>query len=1041
MLPLRIELEGFLTYRQKATLDFRGHWLWAITGANGAGKSAIFDAITFVLFGEHRGGRQREELLISQGADYSRVAFDFGVGSSAYRVERTLTRRRGRRGQLTGLEKTYQVYSLDPSTPELAAGQPLPDTNSRDGLEKWVCETIGLSNKTFASSVLLRQGEADKFVTAPPAERKGVLMDVLDLQPYLRLEAAARRHATDWRSRAETTGHAFQALAHATQDALEQATERLRSAQEAAAKAEADVRATDGTLANARRFADLTHKIRTARQQLEPLKAILIDASVIEVAQQELTELNDVLPKLHAIYQHRRAAEAARNRASDSRRLAEAVDVSAAEVAHRESADVSKRAGKEYEGARAVLTEARGEEERLRPFVEMATTIARLRGEASDFETTAAQLERETVGLEQAREYYRACGLAARSIAGLQALANDRREAAAEDDRTRQIVERLGELEAEVAQKTQYVQAAQQALSAATAAIRELEIALAGRQTAHDSVNAELANRQAAGNEGTCSRCGQAVDAVHIQREIDDCVKRRGTFVEEIDGLKAQLGRERAEAERAGSALKRAENNQAVAEAALSDARRKAQEHGERRDRASVRAAQHLAALPEPYRGLAGETKYPDEVALAHVAALAGGLAEAETTWRSLDQKASRAAALREQAAHAHDLLTQANDRFPGVDLAEAQTSHEAARAKVTSLATAERDAFARWQAAQAAATAADQETKACLAEHNRLTKEAGKQDASANADERAAQALQAQVTAAWQERAAKVDLGCITAAQARQREIAPVAAKGQALTKAREECPRIEGELTAHEDALSAIPDADRIAVASAEVHLVAMQTARKRASVARDQAVAAETTLKGEFQRRQELERIHQREQGLAHDYGLLTKYLGKDHLQAWLVQGAQEAIGQAANIYLAAISDGLLRLNLQPKDDDLEILVSDLSSGQEPMEVKFVSGSQRFRVAVALALAIGQYSGGASRQIKSVIIDEGFGSLDADGRRQMIEQLKALEGTLDRVILVSHHEAFHDAFANGYHIEKTDGTSRATLRHDMETRVVTE
>jgi len=1041
MLPLRIELEGFLTYRQNVTLDFRGHWLWAITGANGAGKSAIFDAITFVLFGEHRGGRQREELLISQGTDYARVAFDFAVAGSTYRVERTLTRRRGRRGQLTGLEKTYQVYVLDPNAPDLAAGQAVPGTNNVDGLEKWVCNTIGLSNRTFASSVLLRQGEADRFVIAPPAERKSVLMDVLDFQPYVRLEAAARRHANDWKSRAETTGHAFQALAHATQDALAQATGDLRSAQEVAGKAGADVRAADHTLANARRFADLTQKMRAARQQLETLKAILIDASVIEVAQQELAELNDVLPKLRAIYQHRQAAEAARNRAGVSRRLAEALDVSAAELAQREGAEAVRRAGQEYERTRTVLTEARGEEDRLSPFAEIAATIARLRREASDVETKAAQLEQETVGLTQALEHHRQCDLATRSIAGLRALANDRREAEAEDSRRRQIAEHLGELEAAVAQKTQYTQVAQQAVAAATAAIREAEITFAGKQTALNNLNAELANRQAAGKEGTCSRCGQAVEAAHIQREIDDCVRKRATFMEEIEGLNVQLSRDRAGAERAGSALKRAENDQAVAEAALSDARRKVQEHGERRDRAIARATQHLAALPEPYRGLAGEPTYPDDATLAQVAALATGLADAQTNWRTLDQKAGRAIALREQAARTHDLMRQASDRFPGIDLAEAQTSYEAAKVKVTSLAKAEREALARWQAAQVAAAAADQKSKVSLAEHNRLTLKASEEDASAIADERAAQALQAQVAPVWQERAANVDVGCITEVETRQKVLAPLAAKGQALATAREGCPRIEGELSAHEDALRAIPDADRVAVASAEARLVAMQIAEQRANADRDQAVAVETKLKGEFQLRQELEKTYQLEAGLAHDYEQLTRLLGKDHLQAWLVQGAQETIGQAANVYLAAISDGLLRLNFQPKGDDLEIRVSDLSSGQEPMEVKFVSGSQRFRVAVALALAIGQYSGGASRQIKSVIIDEGFGSLDVDGRRQMIEQLKALEGTLDRVILVSHHEAFHEAFANGYHIEKINGSSRAILRHDVESRMVTE
>ena len=57
-------------------------------------------------------------------------------------------------------------------------------------------------------------------------------------------------------------------------------------------------------------------------------------------------------------------------------------------------------------------------------------------------------------------------------------------------------------------------------------------------------------------------------------------------------------------------------------------------------------------------------------------------------------------------------------------------------------------------------------------------------------------------------------------------------------------------------------------------------------------------------------------------------------------------------------------------------------------------FISGSQKFRVAVALAAGLGQYLGGGT-SIRSLIIDEEFGSLDADGRQRMIHELRAAPG----------------------------------------------
>ncbi|MBV9124138.1 MAG: hypothetical protein JO112_12330, partial [Planctomycetes bacterium] len=100
---------------------------------------------------------------------------------------------------------------------------------------------------------------------------------------------------------------------------------------------------------------------------------------------------------------------------------------------------------------------------------------------------------------------------------------------------------------------------------------------------------------------------------------------------------------------------------------------------------------------------------------------------------------------------------------------------------------------------------------------------------------------------------------------------------------------------------------------------------------------------------------------------------------------------------------------------------------SANQNPHRVEMLSGSERFRVAVSLALAIGQYASRQHRPIQSVIIDEGFGCLDPANRQLMIQELHNLQGQLDRILLVSHQEEFADAFTNGYRFQLENGSTR--------------
>ncbi len=99
---------------------------------------------------------------------------------------------------------------------------------------------------------------------------------------------------------------------------------------------------------------------------------------------------------------------------------------------------------------------------------------------------------------------------------------------------------------------------------------------------------------------------------------------------------------------------------------------------------------------------------------------------------------------------------------------------------------------------------------------------------------------------------------------------------------------------------------------------------------------------------------------------DAKLLENLLGVQQLQGKLVEAARIGITDAANRELDAISRGGLRLEMRRKvkangdEAGLGLLVLDRASVREPIDAAYLSGSQRYRVAVTLALAlgIGQY-----------------------------------------------------------------------------------
>ncbi|WP_394795096.1 AAA family ATPase [Armatimonas sp.] len=167
-------------------------------------------------------------------------------------------------------------------------------------------------------------------------------------------------------------------------------------------------------------------------------------------------------------------------------------------------------------------------------------------------------------------------------------------------------------------------------------------------------------------------------------------------------------------------------------------------------------------------------------------------------------------------------------------------------------------------------------------------------------------------------------------------------------------------------------------------------------------------------------------------AHVHKLLADRLGEKFLQKHLRAEAEKTIVHYANTIVQRLSQGTLYLDRNPDSNEaLDLRVRDTEKTLEWLDVKAISGSQKFRLAVALALGVGQYAAkNAAGGVESVIIDEGFGSLDKENREQMIEELHRLGSILKRVIVVSHQEEFFTAFPDQWHVTFDNGTASAAL-----------
>ena len=198
MKPVRLTISAFGPYAGETTLDLGqlgDQGIYLITGDTGAGKTTIFDAITFALYGEASGNNRDASMLRSKYAAQDTPTFvdlTFLYADKEYRVRRNPEYLRPKkRGGGSG-----EVLTKEKAEAELHLANGEVVTGSKTVTEK-IEELIGLSRHQFSQIAMIAQGDFLKLLLAPTTERAKIFRDIFNTGPYLKFQDKLKEKASE----------------------------------------------------------------------------------------------------------------------------------------------------------------------------------------------------------------------------------------------------------------------------------------------------------------------------------------------------------------------------------------------------------------------------------------------------------------------------------------------------------------------------------------------------------------------------------------------------------------------------------------------------------------------------------------------------------------------------------------------------------------------------------------------------------------------------------------------------------------------------
>ena len=160
-------------------------------------------------------------------------------------------------------------------------------------------------------------------------------------------------------------------------------------------------------------------------------------------------------------------------------------------------------------------------------------------------------------------------------------------------------------------------------------------------------------------------------------------------------------------------------------------------------------------------------------------------------------------------------------------------------------------------------------------------------------------------------------------------------------------------------------------------------------------------------------------------------LERAFGKDGVPALLIEQALPQIETRANELLDRLSDGQMSIRFvtqaeykdKKRDDLKETLDIQISDAAGVRDYEMYSGGEAFRVNFAIRLALSEVlAQRKGARLQTLVIDEGFGSQDIQGRQRLIEAINLVKDDFAKILVITHLDELKDVFPTRIEVEKT-------------------
>lgn len=329
MKPLKLCMSAFGPYAEKAEIDFEKlgkKGLYLITGDTGAGKTTIFDAITFALFGEASGDIREVNMFRSKYASEETptyVELTFLYQQKQYHIRRNpeYTRKKAKSEGYTKQKADATLTFPDGRTPV---------TKSKE-VTKAVIDLIGIDRNQFIQIAMIAQGDFLKLLLSKTEDRSKIFREIFNTKPYFLFQEKIKREANDLKQQYDDSNKSIMQYIHniscEKEDDFYTALENLKCCETVGSLPEVIDFLSQMIQKSEILLKQYKESLKETDDNLQQVSKLLGKAEAIEKAKKDMQKANEILTqKEPLLLQLQQQAENAQKKSPERDALAVAIE-------------------------------------------------------------------------------------------------------------------------------------------------------------------------------------------------------------------------------------------------------------------------------------------------------------------------------------------------------------------------------------------------------------------------------------------------------------------------------------------------------------------------------------------------------------------------------------------------------------------------------------------------------------------------------------------------------------------------------------------